>query len=61
MAEKKDAKQQQPVAGTPRPTEDEIRLRAYAIYCARDGNPGSEVDDWLKAETELNEGRPTTG
>ncbi len=39
----------------PQPTEDEIRKRAYEIYCARNGGPGSELDDWLKAENELKE------
>lgn len=55
MAEKREAKQQ-PVTGKPQPTEDEIRNRAYEIYCARNGGTGSEVDDWLKAEIELREG-----
>jgi len=38
------------------PTEEEIRLRAYEIYCARNGGPGNEVEDWLLAETELRSG-----
>jgi hypothetical protein len=54
MAEKKEAKQQ-PVIEKPQPAEYEIRKRAYEIYCDRNGGPGSEVDDWLKAETELKE------
>lgn len=37
------------------PTEDEIRKRAYEIYLARHGGPGSELDDWLKAQAELKE------
>ena len=45
----------------PPPTEDDIRKRAYEIYCARGGGPGDEVDDWLKAEAELKEGRATAG
>jgi len=61
MAEKKEAKQQSVIGEDPQPTEDEIRKRAYEIYCARNGGPGSEVDDWLKAETELKEGRATAG
>ena len=60
MAEKKEAKQQS-VMDKPQPKEDEIRERAYEIYCARNGGPGDEVDDWLKAETELKEGRVTAG
>jgi hypothetical protein len=37
------------------PSEDEIRKRAYEIYLARHGEPGSEIEDWLKAEAELKE------
>jgi len=62
MAEKKEAKQRQPVSGEkPQPTEDAIRTHAYEIYCARNGGAGDEVDDWLKAETELKEGHATAG
>lgn len=35
------------------PTEEQIRMRAYEIHLARNGNPGSELDDWLQAESEL--------
>jgi len=31
----------------------EIRRRAYEIYLERDGLPGSELEDWLPAEYEL--------
>jgi hypothetical protein len=61
MAEKKEAKQQSVIGERPQPTEDEIRKRAYEIYCTRNGGPGDEVDDWLKAETDLKEGRATAG
>lgn len=37
------------------PGEDQIRKRAYEIYLARRGQPGSEIEDWLKAEAELKE------
>ncbi len=33
--------------------ENHIRKRAYEIYLARNGGPGSETDDWLSAEAEL--------
>jgi len=56
MAEKKEAKQQV-IGAKPQATEDEIRKRAYEIYCVRNGDPGSEVDDWLKAEAELKQER----
>ncbi len=45
---------QQPQAREP--TADEIRIRAYEIYCARGGEPGRELDDWLEAERQLRAG-----
>jgi hypothetical protein len=33
--------------------EDEVRRRAYLIYEKRGMKPGSETEDWLKAEAEL--------
>ena len=35
------------------PTDEEIRSRAYEIYLERCDLPGSEIDDWLQAEREL--------
>jgi hypothetical protein len=35
------------------PSHEEIRRRAYEIYLERDGLPGDELDDWLRAEREL--------
>lgn len=35
------------------PSCEEIRLRAYEIFLERGGLPGNELDDWLKAEHEL--------
>ncbi|HYM68417.1 MAG TPA: DUF2934 domain-containing protein [bacterium] len=37
----------------PRPTEEEIRVRAYRIYERRGASHGQDVDDWLAAEREL--------
>ncbi len=61
MAEKKEAKQSPGIGEKRLPTEDEIRTRAYEIYCDRNGGPGSEVNDWLQAEIELNKGNATAG
>jgi Protein of unknown function (DUF2934) len=36
-----------------RPTEEEIRNRAYDIYLQRGSAQGNDLDDWLKAEREL--------
>jgi len=35
------------------PSLEEIRRRAYEIYLERNGLPGDELDDWLRAEREL--------
>jgi hypothetical protein len=32
---------------------ERIRLRAWEIYLARDGQNGSETEDWLQAEQEI--------
>jgi Protein of unknown function (DUF2934) len=61
LAEKKEVKRQSVMEDKPQLTEEKIRQRAYEIYCARGDGPGSEVDDWLKAETELKEGHGTAG
>ncbi|MBL8761601.1 MAG: DUF2934 domain-containing protein [Phycisphaerae bacterium] len=42
--------------GTPErtePTHDQIARRAYEIYSARDGRPGSPESDWAQALQEL--------
>jgi hypothetical protein len=33
--------------------EDEIRRRAYELYEERNGAPGTEQEDWLRAESEV--------
>jgi hypothetical protein len=35
------------------PNHEEIRGRAYEIYLERSGLPGDELDDWLRADREL--------
>jgi hypothetical protein len=35
------------------PTHEEIALRAYQIYLERGGAPGNELEDWTRAEREL--------
>jgi hypothetical protein len=39
-------------------TREEIKLRSYEIYLERGSLPGSELDDWLQAERQL-DGRAT--
>jgi hypothetical protein len=35
------------------PHLEKIRIRAYEIYIDRGGEPGHDLDDWLRAEQEL--------
>lgn len=35
------------------PLEERIRRRAYELYLERGNQPGSELDDWLKAEAQI--------
>lgn len=35
------------------PLEEQIRRRAYELYVKRGMASGSELDDWLKAESEI--------
>lgn len=37
------------------PTHEEIALRAYEIYLERGGAPGDALQDWTRAERELQE------
>ncbi len=39
------------------PSQEEIAQRAHEISVARGGEPGHEMEDWLQAERELQEGR----
>jgi hypothetical protein len=34
-------------------TEDQIRRRAFEIFLARGAAPGQDLEDWLRAEREL--------
>ncbi len=36
--------------------DGEIRSRAYQIYIGRGEQPGRELDDWLQAECEIDDG-----
>ncbi|HEV2398571.1 MAG TPA: DUF2934 domain-containing protein [Candidatus Sulfotelmatobacter sp.] len=40
--------------------QEEIRLRAYGLYEQR-GTEGHEVDDWLRAESEVTEQQKVNG
>jgi hypothetical protein len=34
-------------------SQDKIRARAYALYEARNHEPGQQEQDWLRAEREI--------
>lgn len=40
---------------------EEIKQRAYELHLARNGKPGSALDDWLKAEQEIKARRRIAG
>jgi DUF2934 family protein len=40
-------------AANGRPTDEDIRKLAYELYLSRGAAPGSEIEDWLRAEREL--------
>ncbi len=42
-----------PTIPDPTELEEQIRLRAYALYEARGREDGHELDDWLQAEAEI--------
>jgi hypothetical protein len=39
------------------PTRDAVSLRAYALFQERGCEPGRDVDDWLRAEHEIEDTR----
>jgi len=43
----------QPIPQTTPVSESDIARRAFEVYCARGGQPGSALEDWLQAEREL--------
>lgn len=49
-------KKSSPKAKKARPTDDEIKARAYEIY-VESGFQGTEIENWLKAEKELTKGK----
>ena len=46
-------RQTEETSARPTPSHEEIRDRAYEIYLERGDLPGDELDDWLRAEREL--------
>ncbi len=44
-----------PRAARTNPATEEIALRAYHIYLERGGAPGNALEDWTRAERELQE------
>ena len=48
------------VPSEPQELEQQIRLRAYELYEARDKEDGHELEDWLAAEEEITEKKVRT-
>ena len=44
---------QAPNGVAPKPTQEEIAIRAYNLYLERGGAPGNELQDWIEAERQL--------
>jgi hypothetical protein len=55
---KTEAMPEPDVTGRPngKPTEDEVRVRAYHRYLERGATPGNDLGDWVEAEKELRSG-----
>ena len=49
----KDKNHQSP-QGDDHPDQSEVAQRAYELYEARGGEPGHDLEDWLRAEREVN-------
>jgi hypothetical protein len=49
----KTTRKSKTTTSAPSVTPQEIAARAFEYYCARGGQPGGELDDWLRAEREL--------
>ncbi len=54
------AKQAASQRASPDPTREKIAARAYEIFITRGGQHGRDVEDWLRAESELRRRRPPT-
>ena len=48
------------VNDSPRVSESDIALKAFAYYCERGYQDGSALEDWLRAEAELRSQLPST-
>lgn len=53
---KRPAEKARSAGGRPSP-QDEIRARAYELYQERGGQGNHAIDDWLRAEAEVNQNR----
>jgi hypothetical protein len=51
--EVKSRTEESAVSPAQRPSQEEIRRRAFAIHIERGGIRGYDLDDWLQAEKEL--------
>ncbi len=54
-AEPLSAKSGKEGIGNRRPSTEEIAFRAHQLFVERGGEPGHDVEDWLRAERELSQ------
>ena len=52
-----DARDPVATVAPPKPSEEDIRVRAYHRYLERGEGQGSDFDDWLEAEKDLKSSR----
>lgn len=50
---KADSQNKPAAKETPSLSEDEIRRRAFELFEERGGQEGQELEDWLRAESEI--------
>jgi hypothetical protein len=50
---KADSQNKPAAKETPSLSEDEIRRRAFELFEERGGQEGHELEDWLRAESEI--------
>jgi len=56
---KREQERSKPTRNIPINLQEEIRLRAFEIYQERGMGDGFELEDWLRAETEVLDGQRT--
>jgi hypothetical protein len=56
MVERKESKEETVLIERIEASGKDVAQRAYELYAQRGGEPGRDVEDWVRAEKELNSG-----